>query len=60
MDAREGKKVTVSNVRSKDRFRIRPISVALAAAGLVAPLASHAATIVVTQGGDAGSGSTCT
>ena len=60
MDAREGKKVTVSSVWSKDRFRFRPISVALAAAGLVAPLAPHAATIIVTDGGDAGSGSTCT
>ena len=47
-------------VRPGSRFRVRPLILALAATGLATPLASPAATIVVTDGGDAGSGTTCT
>lgn len=47
-------------VRPGSRFRVRPLILALAASGLATPLASPAATIVVTHGGDAGTGSTCT
>ncbi|MFO1284835.1 MAG: IPTL-CTERM sorting domain-containing protein [Burkholderiales bacterium] len=51
---------TLKTIRPGSGLRASPLFAALAAAGLVAPLASHAATIVVTHGGDAGSGSTCT
>jgi len=42
------------------RFSVRPLLVALAAAGVLAPMSGHAATIAVTTGGDAGGAGTCT
>lgn len=51
---------TSKSTRTRSGPRVRPLFAALAAAGLVAPLTPHAATIIVTDGGDAGSGSTCT
>lgn len=45
---------------SAARFAVRPLAVALAAAGVVATFGAQAATIQVTTGGDAGTGATCT
>lgn len=45
--------------RASARFPLRPLLVALAAAGLIAP-GARAATIPVTTGGDAGNAGTCT
>ncbi|MFO1308643.1 MAG: IPTL-CTERM sorting domain-containing protein [Burkholderiales bacterium] len=42
------------------RFIVRPLFAALVAAGVAAPSGIHAATIVVTTGGDAGTAATCT
>ena len=42
------------------RFIVRPLFAALVASGLAAPAALQAATIIVTTGGDAGTGATCT
>lgn len=44
--------------RKQDRFLVRPLFAALVAAGIAVP--AHGATIVVTTGGDSGTGSTCT
>lgn len=44
--------------RSRARFLVRPLFAALVASGIVAP--AQGATIVVGDGGDAGTGSTCT
>ncbi|MEO8485964.1 MAG: hypothetical protein ABI585_06445 [Betaproteobacteria bacterium] len=54
-----GRSKTQANRRAA-RFIVRPLFAALCASGIVAPLASHAATIPVTTGGDAGTGATCT
>ena len=48
----------VTAPRRGTRFHARPIVLALAAAGVIAP--AHGATIAVTTGGDAGNVSTCT
>jgi hypothetical protein len=44
--------------RSRARFIVRPLFAALVASGIVAP--AYGATIVVSDGGDAGTGTTCT
>lgn len=44
--------------RKPARFLVRPLFAALVAAGIAVP--AHGATIVVTTGGDGGTGSTCT
>jgi len=44
--------------RSRARFIVRPLFAALVASGVVVP--AQGATIVVSDGGDAGTGSTCT
>jgi len=45
---------------SAARFIVRPLFAALVASGVVASAGLHAATIVVTTGGDAGNAGTCT
>ena len=42
------------------QFIVRPLFAALVASGLAAPVGVHAANVVVSTGGDAGTGSTCT
>lgn len=45
---------------SASAFVVRPLAAALAAAGVIAAYEAQAATIVVADGGDAGTASTCT